>query len=34
MDYKETKAAVSTITYDKKEIEAQTDYQIYPVTWR
>ena len=24
MDYKETKAAVSTITYDKKEIEAQT----------
>ena len=25
MDYKETKAAVSTITYDKKEIEAQTE---------
>jgi len=25
MDYKETKAAVSTVTYDKKEIEAQTE---------
>ena len=25
MDYKETKDAVSTITYDKKEIEAQTE---------
>ena len=25
MDYKETKAALSTITYDKKEIEAQTE---------
>ena len=25
MDYKETKAAVSTITYDKKEIEAPTE---------
>ena len=25
MDYKETKAAVSTITYDKKGMEAQTE---------
>ena len=25
MDYKETKAAVSTVTYDKKEIQAQTE---------
>jgi DNA-directed RNA polymerase subunit K/omega len=25
MDYKETKAAVSTVTYDKNEIEAQTE---------
>lgn len=25
MDYKETKAAVSTITYDKQEIETPTD---------
>ena len=25
MDYKDTKAAVSTVTYDKKEIEAQTE---------
>ena len=25
MDYKETKAALSTVTYDKNEIEGQTE---------
>ena len=25
MDYKDTKAAISTITYDKNEIEASTE---------